>query len=44
MLFACRGTTAGGPKGQPGEREGGGLLRIGVLRVEVMISLKDFTK
>ena len=46
VLFAGRGRIVGGDKGQlrGGEREGGGLLRIRVLGVEVIISLNDFTK
>ena len=43
MLFASRGT-ADHAKGWRGVRDGEGLLKIEVLKMEAMILLRDFTE
>jgi len=46
VLFACRGRPVGHAKGGGGGGDAGRreLLRIEVLKTEVMIGLKDFTE
>jgi len=41
---AGRGRTTGDAKGRRGVRDGGGLLRMEVLKMEAVIGLKDFTE